>query len=451
MLDDRQIAAIRLGFGLPPPPGAPATPAEVQALLAGPDPVLAQYPGPTLQQALDVTTAAVLTQRAARADPSREEERKIAAQAANAARETALRRTVARALDSPDGFRERLVQFWADHFTVRAKVPQARAMPSALVETAIRPHVNGRFADMLTAATLHPAMLMYLDQVSSIGPGSRVGQRQNRGLNENLARELIELHTLGVGAPYDQTDVRELAKLLTGLGVNQETGTVFRPNWAEPGPEVVLGKRYDGEGVAPILALLSDLAARPETAAHVARKLAVHFVADDPPADLVARLTAVWMDSGGDLLAVQGALAAHPLVRTPVFAKVRRPLDLLVAGLRALGIGGQTVMDLPPNAFRRSMLSLLVAAGQPWELPAGPDGWPEAAEAWISPQRLAGRIQWAMQAPSVLVRPLPEAADLARRALGPLAEGPVLWAVARAETRAEAVGLVLSSPAFNRR
>jgi uncharacterized protein (DUF1800 family) len=354
----------------------------------------------------------------------------------------------ARALGSDDPYRERLVAFWADHFTVTARNRIERALPGILVDEAIRPHVTGRFADMLKAVTTHPAMLIYLNQEASFGPGSIKGKRQKKGLNENLARELLELHTLGVGAGYTQADVRQLAELLTGLTVGRE-GFVFDAKRAEPGAETVLGVRYDGKGEAPILQVLEDLAARPETSAHLARKLAVHFVADDPDAALVADLDARFRATGGDLLAVSEALAAHRLAGSGV--KARQPFDFLIASFHALGVGPELILGLEQRAFRRLILEPLQAMGQPFQQAPGPDGWPERAADWITPQGLAARIDWAMQAPQRLVRPLPDPRAFLSRALGGRAGEKLTWAVGAAESARDGVGLVLASPEFNRR
>jgi uncharacterized protein (DUF1800 family) len=357
----------------------------------------------------------------------------------------------ARALDAPDGLRERLVRFWADHFTVRPRVGTDAPLPGVLIEDAIRPHVAGRFADLLRAVTLHPAMLSYLDQTASMGPNSSLGRQRKRGLNENLARELIELHTLGVGAAYSQEDIRQLAELLTGLGVDGSNGTIFRRNWAEPGAETVLGVTYAGEGMEPIHAVLDDLSVRPETAAHLGRKLAVHFVSDNPDPAIGAAVAGALSASGGDLMAAYGALLDHPAAWAPALGKTRQPYDFVLAALRALGVTGDDLRAMNNGGFQRDVLGPMAGMGQPWQAPRGPDGWPEDAEAWITPQLLASRIAFAMEGPRRLVAGLPDPAAFAARALGPMAEGRVLWAVERAETQAEAVGLVLASPEFNRR
>jgi uncharacterized protein (DUF1800 family) len=451
MIPPETLAALRFGTGLPLPDGAAADAAGMAAALSGPDAAAALYPAPGVAEVWPLQAAAVEATRMSRSSGEKDAV-KAARRALAAAGDTGAKATIARAIDAPDPFRERLVRFWADHFTVRARRGTELALVTAFVEDAIRPHVTGRFADMLLAATLHPAMLMSLDQVSSIGPGSRIGLRRNRGLNENLARELIELHTLGVGAAYTQTDVRELAELLTGLGVSGDEGFVFRPDWAEPGPETVLGRRYDGDGLVPVRALLADLAGRAETAAHLSRKLAVHFVSDTPDPALVAALNAVWVDTGGDLAAVSRALLEHPAAWDGPLHKARQPFDFIVAALKALGIGGGEVVATGAGQFRRRLLLPMGGMGQPFGNPRGPDGWPEEAEAWITPQGLAARVAWALTQPEALVRGgLPDPRELALRALGPAADERLLWAAARAESRREGIGLVFAAPAFNRR
>jgi uncharacterized protein (DUF1800 family) len=451
MIDRPSLAAIRFGFGLPLPKGAPVEPAMMLAALSGPDVAAFDFPASGLVDVLPVLQAAQAGRMAMRAAPEDRAAYAAAAREAGKIADIATRSQFSRALDAPDGFRERLVRFWADHFTTKPRNRPETTLPGALIEDAIRPHVAGRFGDMLEAAVLHPAMLAYLDQVASVGPGSRFGKRRGRGLNENLAREVLELHTLGVGAGYGQTDVREMAELLTGLDATAAEGLLFRPERAEPGPETVLGKTYSGAGMAPIRAALQDLAQRPETALHLARKLAVHFVADDPDPDLVGAIAAAYRQSGGGLLAAYEALLTHPAAWVQTLAKARQPLDFTLAALRALGWRGRDVMALGARPLRRFILRPMALMGQEWGRPNGPDGWPESVESWITPQGLGARIAWAMEVPDRLVKTLPDPQDFAQTALGPAADARLLWAVARAETRREGVGLVLASPAFNRR
>ena len=241
-------------------------------------------------------------------------------------------------------FLERLVMFWSNFFAVAAdKGPAVRAIAGAFEREAIRPHVLGRFADMLTAVTEHPAMLAYLDNNRSIGPHSRRGSKAGTGLNENLARETLELHSLGVDGGYSQADVTALANILTGWRTGAATGTpafgtfVFDKAAHEPGSFAVLGKRYPGDGAAQGNTALADFAADPATAAHVARRLAAHFVADDPPDHIVATIAAAFEQSRGDLARVSAALVASDAAWSAPPGKFLPPFDFLVAAHRLTG------------------------------------------------------------------------------------------------------------------
>ena len=445
------VAAFRFGFGLPLPAGAPEKTAAMLAMLAGADPVEAAYPPLRLVDVIDATRAAHEARAAARKDPSMMAAYKAATKVVEALAEAGFRTQIARALDSPDGLRERLVRFWADHFTVAHKNRLDAAVVAAYVDDAIRPHVTARFQDMLTAATLHPAMLIYLDQVASVGPASKFGRRQGKGLNENLARELLELHTLGAGQGYAQGDVRQLAELLTGLRVDPAKGTVFDARRAEPGAETVLGVSYAGDGMDPIRAVLGDLAMRPETARHVAGKLVTHFLTDAALPEVSAALAKVWTDTGGDLAAVTGVMLDRSEFWDPAAQKARNPVEFLIAALRALGMTGADMMAASQKDFRQLVLAPLAAMGQPVRGPAGPDGWAEAATDWITPQGMAARIDWAMRAPRRIRNDLPDPVALVPQVLGPRATERLIWAVARAESRPEALGLILAAPEFNRR
>lgn len=450
------IAAIRFGYGLPLPAGAPTGADAMLAALAAPDAMATHHVSADTAAALALAAHVQAGQRALQQlddDARKAARRTLVAHATGIATE-GTRAAVARALDNPCGLRERLVQFWSNHFTVARRGLPYVALPSAMVDAAIRPNLTAPFAQMLVAVTTHPAMLVYLNQNTSLGPGSVTGRRSGRGLNENLAREVLELHTLGVGAPYTQTDVRELAKLMTGLAFTPDEGFVFLPQWAEPGAETVLGRTYGDDGrpdVRPITEALADLAAHPETARHIARKLAVHFLADDPEPSAVEAITAAWTGSGGDLGAVTAALLHHPAAWAATGAKVRQPFDYVVAGLRALGVAGGDVMAMPQGLLRRHVLAPMAEMGQPWQQPRGPDGWPEAAADWITPQGLAARLRWSMAAPAQLVRPLPDPRALVTRVLADAASPVLVTAAGRAESRRDGVGLILASPEFNRR
>ncbi len=356
---------------------------------------------------------------------------------------------------SPHGFFERLAAFWMDHFAVAISSPMHRAIVPDFERTAIRPHVTGRFADLLIAVVQHPAMLIALDQPASVGPGSQAGQRRKRGLNENLAREVLELHTLGVDGPYTQADVREFAELLTGYGVNRETYAFqFAAKRAEPGAEAVLGERYGGDPARADHAvdLLEDLAVHPATADHVAGKLVTHFVADTPDPDHVRHVSAAWRRSGGDLPAVYSALLDHEAAWRGFGGKVKQPIDLVASTLRAMGLTrAEANMALKRNA--RQMVQATAAMNQPLLLPPGPQGWPDEAKAWITPQGLAARLKFASRIGLRLAR-LNTADDprrFAETALQDALRPETAFAVGGAPDKWEGYALAIASPEFNRR
>jgi len=455
MTDQRTIAAIRFGTGLPLAEDAPVTPDAMLAALAGPDRAAKVWPAPGLTVALPLLAAvdaARQKERQTKGSDAAFQERRAALQAVLGGWISGTRATLARSIAAKDGFRERLVRFWADHFTTVARNGRERMLPLTLVEDAIRPQLNRRFSDLVQAVTLHPAMLIYLDQTSSVGPGSVVGQRKKQGLNENLGRELIELHTLGIGADYSQTDVREMAELLTGLTFDPAKGFIFRPGWAEPGAETVLNRTFGGEGLKPVRAALEMLATRPETARHIAMKLAVHFVSDTPDDSLMAAMERSFLDTDGDLPMVYAAMLDHPAAWAPLGGKVRQPYDFVTAGLKALGATAPQMLNMPWGRLSKLAIAPQAAMGQAFLSPGGPNGWPEEAEAWITPPGLAVRIIWSMDVPQQLLgKKFPDPARFTERVLGDAAGEALTWAVTRAETRREAVGLVLASPDFNRR
>lgn len=352
------------------------------------------------------------------------------------------------AADTPASFRERWTLFFANHFTVSSTKQAAAIMIGPFEREAIRPHAFGRFEDMLVAASTHPAMLTYLDQGQSIGPNSRAagGKGPRRaGLNENLAREILELHTVGVDAGYGQADVTEFARALTGFSIGRpqdpDAGVfLFRANTHEPGARTILGARYAEGGQDQALAVLRALAADRRTARHVCGKIARHFVADEPPSALVERLEARWMETGGRLDEVARALVAAPEAWDPTPAKIKTPYEFVISTWRAVGSR--------PAAFDR-LNPILTSLGQKPFSPPSPKGWPEEAGAWASPDGLIKRMQWAQAFAAVGDTLDPDV--LARSSLGARLSEPTARAVARAETRREALALLLMSPEFQRR
>src|SRR5215469_12518601 len=284
---------------------------------------------------------------------------------------------------------ERLTQFWSNHFTVSGMRPFVRGITGAFEREAIRPHVTGRFHDMLMAVTTHPGMLLYLDNAQSFGPDSLAGRRQNKGLNENLGRELLELHTLGVDGGYTQADVEALARILTGWTVaplrDWRPGTFrFFQQIHEPGDKVLLGRTYHNGGIDEGEAALRDLAAHPATARHIATQLARHFIADTPPTDSVERIARVFRDTGGDLKQVTLAVLREEAVWREPFAKVRTPTELLISAHRVVGTKPE-----PGPAFMA-----LKKLDQPPFFAPSPAGWRDIASAWVSPQSVLRRTEW---------------------------------------------------------
>ncbi|WP_407495183.1 DUF1800 family protein [Pseudooceanicola sp. MF1-13] len=442
-----KLADVRFGCGLHPRIAPPATADDVLARLTGPDQAAQAYP---IDRYADFQQRVVLERQLAQA---RNESRTAQRDMRDLQREARLderrwlAQTLLRRVVTTDGFRERLTAFWADHFTVVGKGGLLRFGAAPYVEDTIRPYVAGSFPEMLRAVARAPMMLLYLDQVRSVGPNSKGGR--GRGVNENLAREMLELHTLGTGGPYTQQDVRDFALLLTGLSYHPDQGFVFRDNMAEPGPETVLGVSYGGDKASldDIDAALQDLALHPATALHLAHKLAVHFVGDDPQAELVVAMANAYTAAKGDLVPMYAAMLDHPMAWDGQ-GNVKQPLDFIGSALRVLDI-----RDLPLRQSDKLGLLLqqpLALMGQPWTRPEGPDGWPEADEDWITPQRLAGRLQWALNVPRVLTRTLPDPRDLLPAALARPAPEALSFAARAAQTRAEGVALILSSPAFQR-
>lgn len=450
MASTESIAAFRFGYGFRPGE-APARPG---AMLAGVSRSAAAASGhPSTLAEREAGLQRFL--KVSRAEGASDEERRTARRAFRQGLERERMARIAVAALSAEGFYERLVWFWTDHFTVSTLRGgyRAAALVPAFEAEAIRPNIAGDFATLLAAAVKHPAMLDYLGQSRSVGPTSPAGRNREEGLNENLAREVIELHTLGVGADYRQKDVRQFAELLTGLRVDRDAGAaVFRGRMAEPGAETVLGTRYGGgePSIEAIDSALADLALHPATARHVARKLAVHFVADDPPEDLVAELERGFAESGGDLVAVYAVLLDHPASWGEVGAKVRQPFDYVVASLRAALPAGARDFERFRGTQAANPAAALGRMNQPVWGAGGPDGWPEAGEAWVTAPGLVARIDWASRMGAAL-GPEVDPRDFVEAALGDLARDNTRFAATAAAERWEGIALVLAAPEFNRR
>lgn len=334
---------------------------------------------------------------------------------------------------------ERYVMVWANHFTVAATKGTTQALVLPFELEAIRPHALGRFQDLLRAVVTHPAMLLYLDNAQSIGPHSRAGLRRSKGLNENLARELLELHTLGVGAGYTQADVSALAALLTGWTVARDGdgNTQFVAAMHEPGDKWVLGQRY-AEGPQALDAVLAALVRHPATAQHVATRLVRDWVDPTAPAHLVQPVARAFQDTGGDLRATAHALITQALSGQALAPRARRPEELLLAWHRVSGV---------PVRDSGASVAALTAMGQPWGRTPSPAGWPFGNDDWLGPDALLKRAQWAHETGRRFGATV-DARALAQAAWGQALHPGTARELNRAESPAQALALLLASPEF---
>jgi uncharacterized protein (DUF1800 family) len=342
---------------------------------------------------------------------------------------------------------ERLVGFWSNHFSVSMQGFYMRFIAGAYEREAIMPRILGSFRDLLHAVVRHPGMLVYLDNQRSIGPNSRAGLRRGKGLNENLAREILELHTVGVNGGYSQDDVIHLARALTGWTVSaaedDRQGTFqFNRQWHEPGAVTIMGRTYPEGGIEQAEAVLDDLAAHPETARHVARKLALHFVGEQAAPSLVDGLAAEFRRSDGDLAQLTRMLVSSEDAWQALPRKVLPPYDFVVAVFRAL--------DEEPK-FAVTTKALRTFGHIIWRAPS-PAGWPDGDEAWASPHAVLERLDWvklvvASSSSSVGADVRGYGEDLFAGTLSDFTR----QAIARAESRQQALALLFMSSEFQRR
>jgi len=380
---------------------------------------------------------------------------------------TAARFEAATTTDRP--FFEHLVHFWSNHFVVSGAKPVAIALPPSYQRDAIRPYVTGRFADMLLAVAKHPAMLIYLDNTQSIGPHSEWAKNPPRryglaaqfkgptGLNENLAREILELHTVGVDGGYDQSDVTSFAKVITGwqvvgprqlirfaaryVGIGGDLFN-FNEDAHEPGAQTVMGVRYAQDGVAQGEAVLHDLARKPATAHFIATKLARHFVADSPPDALVGALEKTFRDTDGDLGAVTRTLIDSKEAWDPDRRKLKQPEEFMISAVRSLG---------GPPLKPRQVLGSLHEMGQRPNMQPGPDGWSELEDHWLSPDGIWKRVEWSEIVGRTLAATIDRPLEYADALFGATLSQSSRTAISRAESPAQAITLLLTSPEFMRR
>ena len=348
-----------------------------------------------------------------------------------------------RALAAEIGFVDRLVWFWSNHFCISAD--KIQSMSGAYEREAIRPHVLGRFRDMLQAVEAHPAMLFYLDNSASIGPNSIAGINRTRGLNENLAREILELHTLGVRTGYTQADVLTFANAITGwtlIPVDNDPDHggefTFNRRLHEPGPKTIMDKAYPDSGIEQGRAVLDDLAMHPSTATHIAAKLVRHFIADDLPQTLTERLSKAFLDTGGDLKGIAKVLVNSEEAWDMPRSKLKRPSEWVISMVRAAGT--------PADAARFTGGQAIL--GEPLWRPAAPNGYADDEASWIDGMGLRLDIANSYaEAVSARVDPRYVMDTVMASTVSPQTR----QSVTRAETRSQALALLFMSSDIQRR
>ena len=356
-------------------------------------------------------------------------------------------------------FYERLVHFWSNHFAVSVKSPQMLGIVGAFEFEAIRQNITGNFYDLLLAVEKHPTVLTFLDNQFSIGANSTLAKQAKRGrrrnrkfdINENLAREILELHTMGVSSGYTQEDVTTFAKAISGWTYNgvlpgiMNTGPVgefkFNPIMHEPGSKTVLDKKYSQSGIKQDEAVLKDLSLHSATARHLSTKLARHFIADDPPESAINRISKAYLDSNGHLPIVYNALVNSNEAWQDLFPKFKTPEDFIFSTYRAINI--------IPKQPQQLIQPLTLLGQQPFQS-GSPAGWPDTPKEWSAGEALFKRIELSTIVANRIGNRI-EPNQLANEILGPLLGDHTLTAITRAESASQGLALLLASLEFQRR
>jgi len=346
------------------------------------------------------------------------------------------------AVQSPTSFAERWSRFWGNRFTVSGRNNYLRTIVGAFLREAINPHIFGRFEDMLVASTKHPAMLHYLDNENSVGPNSAYGQRKAGKHNENLAREVLELHTLGVDGGYDIDDITALALGLTGWTATSKADSFeagFKRNRHEPGPVTLLGRTYRKPGRSRLVHMLKALARHPSTARHIASQLTEHFIAGSPSAQVIDNLAACFLETEGDLKTLAICLIEQDETWSQDQWMFKRPDEYVVSAGRALPDWADHFQPVMPKLL-----------GQPLLRPPGPDGWAQRGQDWINAENIVVRLGWLRRS----LEGLPSwinAEFFMHEALGGHVSPGTLKALSQNLLRNELLTLGLMSPEFLRR
>ncbi|MCU4677144.1 DUF1800 domain-containing protein [Catenovulum sp. 2E275] len=350
-------------------------------------------------------------------------------------------------ITQPESFQSRLLDFFSNHFSVSANNIITKALAPTLEREAIAPNLVGQFSDLLLAVIMHPAMLVYLNNEKSIGPDSKVGKkRSEKGLNENLAREILELHTLGVNAGYSQQDVRELAMAITGWTVThpykdktEHIGFIYKDQHHQPGARFILGKSYPQVKLEQGKQILIDLAEHPATAKHISFKLARHFIADEPDPALVSAMSQSWIQSKGNLAFVLTAMIEHPASWQPKLQKLKTPRDFVISACRACNQTGTQ----KPDSFE----TLKILGQMPFSA-GSPAGFGDTAAFWNGSEALLAKIEWADRFSRLLKN---ESLELIKQTLGRQLSANSEKLINQAESKQQAIALFLMSPEFQLR
>lgn len=353
--------------------------------------------------------------------------------------------TLSHAMQTQDSFQARLIDFFSNHFSVSANNLKMQALAPTLEREAIAANLTGSFYQLLIAVEMHPAMIIYLNNEQSAGPDSKFAQRKKqRGINENLAREILELHTMGVNGGYTQNDVKELAMSITGWSVgNPQRGEKavfkFRKALHQPGDRFLVGKKYTQQNENQGKQILYDLSIHPSTARFVCFKIARHFIADQPNDDLVKTMTRTWIRSKGLIPEVLKTMIDHPLSWQKEQKKFKTPREFIISAVRACG------------RWDRSKIGPYAALNLLGQAPFGagsPAGYGDVSSSWDGGEALVSRIEWADHFSAGFKT---DPAMIARNALGSQLSRETQTMIQRAESRQQGLAIFLMSPEFQRR
>jgi len=336
-----------------------------------------------------------------------------------------------------------MLDFFSNHFSVTAQGAYLSALSGTLEREAIAPNLLGKFSEMLLSVCRHPVMLVYLNNEKSFGQNSQLGKK-GKGLNENLAREILELHTLGAKGGYSQKDVIALANGISGWGIQDPEKTErelfsFRKAGHEPGSKNFLGHKFDQSGEQQGEAMLRFIASQPATAKSVSEKLVKHVVSDSPSSTLLKHVEQTWIDTEGDLTAVYTALVTHPHAWLSTCEKFKTPREFFISTCRGLGF---------KSVKEGSAIHNLKDMGQAPFKAGSPAGYEDSEDFWNSGYGLMARANWIA---SLAINKNIEILTIADNVLGPVISENTHQLMKRAESRDRAFALLFLSPEFMRR